>query len=461
MNMIALTVNQRAVQALAEPRTNLADFVREKLDLTGTHLGCEHGVCGACTVLLDGVPARSCITYAVACEGAEVTTIEGLDEDGVTTELRAAFTREHALQCGYCTPGMLVSARDLVLRLPRADERLIRVGLSGNLCRCTGYVGIVRAVQSVIEARRARDIAPMPDGGRKILGPVGSGRSVQNGADRAERTRPAAREQASSEAASSVSSIPDFIPATVLEQQFSVTHPPEQVFALFDDIAAVAACLPGASLMARPKPERVDGAIRVRIGPIAATFQGTARVERNPADMSGRIVGIGSDRRSRSSTQGEIRYRLVRDRTGDARRSFHRIHADGDAGAGREAGAGARSRGAIDRGVCRQSRPPAVGYSAGRRRSGRAERSGASFWSFARPGGALGWSCRVRQGRRDVMDRSFRQIAETTGFGLRIDEQREIGEPHDTDFQTCSDDSAGGRLAGWCRRRSDHQDRCQ
>jgi aerobic carbon-monoxide dehydrogenase small subunit len=311
MNMIALTVNQRAVQALAEPRTNLADFVREKLDLTGTHLGCEHGVCGACTVLLDGVPARSCITYAVACEGAEVTTIEGLDEDSVTTELRAAFTREHALQCGYCTPGMLVSARDLVLRLPRADERLIRVGLSGNLCRCTGYVGIVRAVQSVIEARRARDIAPMPDGGRKILGPVGSGRSLQNGADRAERIRPAAREQTSSEAASSVSSIPDFIPATLLEQQFSVAYPPEQVFAMFDDIAAVAACLPGASLTASPKPERVEGAIRVGIGPIAATFQGAARVERNPADMSGRIVGIGSDRRSRSSTQGEIRYRLV------------------------------------------------------------------------------------------------------------------------------------------------------
>lgn len=311
MNMIALTVNRRAVQALAEPRTNLADFVREKLDLTGTHLGCEHGVCGACTVLLDGVPARSCITYAVACEGAEVTTIEGLDEDSVTTELRAAFTREHALQCGYCTPGMLVSARDLVLRLPQADERLIRVGLSGNLCRCTGYVGIVRAVQSVIEARRARNIAPDPDGGRKTLGPVGSGRSMQDGADRAERTGAAARERPSPETAASVSSIPDFVPATVLEQQFSVAHPPEQVFALFGDIAAVAACLPGASLTAPPKPERVEGAIRVKIGPIAATFQGAARVERNPAEMSGRIVGIGNDRRSRSSTQGEIRYRLV------------------------------------------------------------------------------------------------------------------------------------------------------
>ena len=118
-------------------------------------------------------------------------------------------------------------------------------------------------------------------------------------------------EQASPEAAGSVPSIPDFIPATVLEQQFTVAHPPEQVFAMFDDIAAVAACLPGASLTAPPKPERVEGAIRVRIGPIAATFQGAARVERNPADMSGRIVGIGNDRRSRSSTQGEIRYRLV------------------------------------------------------------------------------------------------------------------------------------------------------
>jgi carbon-monoxide dehydrogenase small subunit len=311
MSMIELTVNRRAVQALVEPRTNLADFVRDKLDLTGTHLGCEHGVCGACTVLLDGVPARSCITYAVACDGADVTTIEGLDDDNVTTELRAAFTREHALQCGYCTPGMLVSARDLVLRLPQADERLIRVGLSGNLCRCTGYVGIVRAVQSVMEARRERDIAPEPGGGRKILGPVGSGRSQRGGADHAERVQPATGEQDGAEATSPVGSIPDFIPTTVLTQQFDVGHPPERVFAMFGDIAAVAACLPGASLTSPPKPERVEGAIRVKIGPIAATFSGAARVERSPADMSGRITGIGNDRRSRSSTQGEIRYRLT------------------------------------------------------------------------------------------------------------------------------------------------------
>ena len=146
MTTIELTVNKRQVQHAIEPRTSLADMMRDTLDLTGTHLGCEHGVCGACTILVDGVPARSCITFATACDGADITTIEGLDGDEIATELRAAFMREHALQCGYCTPGMLVSARDLVMRLPDADEQAIRIGMSGNLCRCTGYVGIVRAV---------------------------------------------------------------------------------------------------------------------------------------------------------------------------------------------------------------------------------------------------------------------------------------------------------------------------
>ncbi|RZN10502.1 carbon monoxide dehydrogenase [Bradyrhizobium genosp. SA-3] len=306
MTTIALNVNRRAVELSAEPRTSLADFVRDRLDLTGTHLGCEHGVCGACTVLLDGVPARSCITYAVACAGADVTTIEGLDEDEVTIELRAAFTREHALQCGYCTPGLLVSARDLVQRLPDADERSIRVGLSGNLCRCTGYVGIVRAVQSVIEARRARNIAPQADSGRTSLGPVGSGRAPFGGEGLSARQAPAL----ASESAAPLR-IPDFAPATVLDQRFTLPHAPAKVFAMFDDIAAIAACLPGVSLTGPPLPERVEGSIRVRLGPIAAAFEGAARVECDPATLSGRIIGIGTDQRSHSATQGEIRYRLV------------------------------------------------------------------------------------------------------------------------------------------------------
>jgi len=162
MTRIALTVNGRPVQAEVEPRTHLADFLREAQGLTGTNLGCEHGVCGACTIEIDGAPARSCIAYAAACDGARVRTIEGFDDDPVMAELRAAFTAEHALQCGYCTPGMLITARDIVLRLPEADEARIRKELAGNLCRCTGYVGTVRAVQRVLAARRSVATANRP-----------------------------------------------------------------------------------------------------------------------------------------------------------------------------------------------------------------------------------------------------------------------------------------------------------
>jgi carbon-monoxide dehydrogenase small subunit len=150
---VSLTINGKAVTADVEPRTSLADYLRETQNLTGTNLGCEHGVCGACTIEIDGAPARSCITFAVACEGASVRTIEGFGDDPVMEQLRQAFTAEHALQCGYCTPGMLMTARDIVTRLPEADEARIRLELSGNLCRCTGYVGIVNAIQAVLKNR--------------------------------------------------------------------------------------------------------------------------------------------------------------------------------------------------------------------------------------------------------------------------------------------------------------------
>ncbi len=155
MHDITLRINGRQVGARVEARTSLADFLRDRELLTGTHLGCEHGVCGACTVLLDGAPARSCIAFAASCDGADIRTIEGFDDEPVMAELRDAFTAEHALQCGYCTPGMLITARDIVLRLPAADEPRIRRELGGNLCRCTGYQGIVRAIRRVLAARRS------------------------------------------------------------------------------------------------------------------------------------------------------------------------------------------------------------------------------------------------------------------------------------------------------------------
>lgn len=150
---ISLTVNGTRVEATVPPRQHLGDFLRERELLTGTHLGCEHGVCGACTILIEGEPARSCITFAVACDGRSVTTVEGLDDDPLAAELREAFSAEHGLQCGFCTPGMLVAARDVVLRCPDADNQAIRTAMSGNLCRCTGYVGIVNAIRRVIDAR--------------------------------------------------------------------------------------------------------------------------------------------------------------------------------------------------------------------------------------------------------------------------------------------------------------------
>ncbi len=146
MNEITLTLNGQKVAEQVEGRCTLADFIRDHRGLTGTHLGCEHGVCGACTVLLDGEPVRSCITFAAAADGAKLLTIEGFDDDPVMAVIRDAFSEEHGLQCGFCTPGMLITVRDMILRGVAINAADIRVALAGNICRCTGYAGIVRSV---------------------------------------------------------------------------------------------------------------------------------------------------------------------------------------------------------------------------------------------------------------------------------------------------------------------------
>ncbi len=148
---VSLTVNDRPVEATVESRLSLADFLRLELRLTATHLGCEHGVCGACTVLINGEPARSCIALTVSLGGDEITTLEGLADDPAMQVIKQAFHDKHGLQCGFCTPGMLISMRDLLKRTPRPSEGAVRDGLSGNLCRCTGYQGIVRAVLKAAE----------------------------------------------------------------------------------------------------------------------------------------------------------------------------------------------------------------------------------------------------------------------------------------------------------------------
>lgn len=155
---IQVTVNGERLNREVEPRTHLVDFLRENVGLKGSHLGCEHGVCGACTVRLNGQIVRGCLVLAVQADGGSVDTVEGLSRQGVLTDLQEAFLKHNALQCGFCTPGMLMAAADVVQHNPRANRQQVREAISSNLCRCTGYHAIVDAICSVL-AKRAQEVA--------------------------------------------------------------------------------------------------------------------------------------------------------------------------------------------------------------------------------------------------------------------------------------------------------------
>ena len=301
MTTVGFTLNGTPVSSDVQPRTHLGDFLRDRQRLSGTHLGCEHGVCGACTVQINGAPVRSCLTLTVACGGSEVTTIEGFDRDPVMADLRDAFTAHHGLQCGFCTPGMLISARDIVLRLPYADERTIRRELSGNLCRCTGYVGIVNAISSVIEKRKAESGATIeiardpavsfttfePAAPSSILGDrlsVPPTRDTMNDAS----VRPG---------------------WTRFNESFVIQKPRAAVWELFNDVRRVASCLPGVEVT-ECDDASVKGRMTTKLGPISASFAGTAMITRDAANWRGTIVGAGSDGGSGSRTRGEITYKL-------------------------------------------------------------------------------------------------------------------------------------------------------
>jgi carbon-monoxide dehydrogenase small subunit len=149
-----IIVNGKSYARVVDARLTLADFLRHEINLTGTHLGCEHGVCGACTVLLDGRSARSCLVFAVQANGCEVTTVEGLATDGKLSVLQQAFIDNHGLQCGFCTPGMLMTLTELLRETPQPNEQEVREALTGNLCRCTGYAGIVKAALDAAQRLR-------------------------------------------------------------------------------------------------------------------------------------------------------------------------------------------------------------------------------------------------------------------------------------------------------------------
>jgi carbon-monoxide dehydrogenase small subunit len=311
MKQFGIQINGKMVVAEAEPRTHLADYLRGEQYLTGTHIGCEHGVCGACTVLIDGSPARSCITYAVACEGAKVTTIEGLRDDPIMADLREAFSANHALQCGFCTPGMLISCRDIVMRLPNADEPRIRLELSGNLCRCTGYVGIVAAVKEVLKKRQAS--GEQPTALRSELGPVGARAPAARQIQRTVR-RPTAAGNSSVAGAQEALGAEQWravdVDGVELVETFRVPYSSERVWEFFADLDQVARCMPGARLTRPPLNGRAEGEVNVKLGPIVSAFSGALEVERDDRRFSGVVRGAGRDAKSGSNARAITSYHV-------------------------------------------------------------------------------------------------------------------------------------------------------
>ena len=308
MQTIEFKVNGRQVSGACADRTHLGDFLRDTHRLTGTHLGCEHGVCGACTVMMDGKPVRSCITFAASCSGADIITVEGYQEDPVMAQLRQAFNQHHALQCGYCTPGMLATAYDIVTRLPDADEALIRHELSGNLCRCTGYMGIVAAIQSVLAARRA-DSASMVAVASTT--PSLSGRPAFEGFTVDEGALGAVRQPAVAQAqGADVERSADKKGWSRIEGGFTVPYGIDAVWAFMANLQAVAGCLPGA-VLTELDGEKVKGHIAIKFGPMSAKFEGAARLQQDNDAKRGVLRGAGQDSLSNSKAAGDIAYQLV------------------------------------------------------------------------------------------------------------------------------------------------------
>jgi carbon-monoxide dehydrogenase small subunit len=300
-----LTVNGARVSETIEPRTHLADFLRETLNLTATHIGCEHGVCGACTILVDGQPVRSCLTYAASCEGAEVVTIEGLEHDPLMAKLREAFSRHHGLQCGYCTPGMLATAYDLVTRVPDADEARVRLELAGNLCRCTGYAGIVAAIRDVLA--QGPHIAAITPRWRECADAGKQDTVVPSGATIALQS-----------AAASLPSSDnlDLTGGTKITRSVTIHADAALVWKILADPWQVAKCFPGAAV-SQVSGNQVEGALTVSAGPIRTSFTGRAEVLYDAATRTGEIRGIGDDRGGRSRAKGMMVFAVSPANNGD------------------------------------------------------------------------------------------------------------------------------------------------
>jgi aerobic carbon-monoxide dehydrogenase small subunit len=293
---VTMTVNGSEVTVLVPPRVHLADVLREQLGLTGTHLGCEHGVCGMCTVLVDGAAARACLLFAVQCEGAEIVTVEGLGSQEDQHPLQQAFSAHHGLQCGFCTPGMLMSSYDLLADGTAVPPEDLPVEMSGVLCRCTGYRGILAAVADVAAEHPDGLPAPRNCRSRTLVG-RGGGPAAARAGDAVEEAPPPAPVEVR---------IPSGAPSATVDVRAELGVSVEKVWEVLDDFHRLAACLPGAELVEVLDDDRYRGRATVALGPVKLAFDGLAQVVEREEGRRLRVLAQGADTGG-STTQADIR----------------------------------------------------------------------------------------------------------------------------------------------------------
>ena len=302
----SLTVNGQPVRLRLPPRVTLADALRDHLKLTGTHLGCEHGVCGMCTVLVEGQAARSCLLFACQLDGAEVVTVEGLGRPDDLHPLQRAFGERHALQCGFCTPAFLLSAYDLLSSRPDVPPGALPAELSGVLCRCTGYRNILAAVQEVAAAYR--------DG--SLPGPGNCAPAVSSLVEKSPAEPPPRPASGGDGPEPEQVTLPSGPPTFTTTVTSTLAVAPAAVWRVLSDVHRVAQCLPGAELTEDLGDDRYRGRARVGVGPVRLSFRGLAQVTgRDEASRTLRVLAHGQDTGG-AQTQAAIEVRAEPDGDG-------------------------------------------------------------------------------------------------------------------------------------------------
>lgn len=321
---VRLTVNGTPATLHLPPRYTLADALRDHLGLTGTHLGCEHGVCGMCTVLVDGEAARACLLFACQVDGSDVVTVEGLGRPDELHPLQESFGRNHALQCGFCTPGFLMSSYDLLSHHPQVTDEELPAELSGVLCRCTGYRNIVSAVSETNREYPSGIPEPGNCARRALVGrSSGQAAGIPGGAagETTADTGPAPQD--------TEILLPDSDPTISVEVTSELDVPTEQVWQVLDDMYLLARCLPGAELTEDLGNGRYTGRARVAVGPIKLSFTGVAQViehDRTAATM--RVLAQGQDTGG-AQTQADITLTATSTETGTRLRADAAVYLAG------------------------------------------------------------------------------------------------------------------------------------